>query len=95
MTLQVRLYGKLRDLASDHVEASGKIGLIEFEDRSIEKISDVLEFLGVDEEEISHIFLNGEYSGKDRKLGKGDRLALFSKDMSLLYKWYFSEKGGD
>ena len=38
------------------------------------------------------IFVNGEYSGIERVLDAGDRLALFPDDMQLLYKWYFARR---
>jgi len=37
----------------------------------------------------SNIFLNWQYSGLNRRVQKGDRLAIFPDDMQLLYKWYF------
>lgn len=92
MILKVRLYGKLGELASNFDEATGKIGLLELEGSSLERVSDALQLLEIDEEEISHIFLNGEYSNKDRKVEDGDRLAIFPRDMALLYKWYFPVK---
>jgi len=94
MSLTVRLYGKIRDLATRFDDASDKIGLVDI-DEPVERVADVLEILGVEEEDISHVFLNGEYSTKNRKVREGDRLALFSKDISLIYGWYFSEKDDD
>lgn len=95
LTIKVRLYGKLRKLASKFDEHSGKIGLIDIEDSSIEKISDILEFLGIEESEVSHIFHNREYSEKNKKVNEGDRVAIFPKDMALIYKWYFQGRDED
>lgn len=95
LPIKVRLYGKLRKLAPNFDENSGKIGLIEIEDRSVEKISDILEFLGIEESEVSHIFHNREYSGKNKKVREEDRVAIFPKEMALIYKWYFQEKDDD
>lgn len=92
MKVNVRLYGDLRDLASDLDEVSGSVGVITLNEKGLSSISDVLNYLDLEEDEISHIFLNGEYSSINRDISNDDRLALFSKDMALLYKWYFSEK---
>ncbi len=92
MTLEIRLYGKFGDLAIETDSTSGSIGIMRIEENSFEKISDVLDYLGLDEEEVSHLFLNGEYSAPTRQIPKDSRLAIFPKDMSLLYKWYFTPK---
>ncbi len=93
MSLEIRLYGKFRKLAEETDKSSDKIGIMTLEDDSFEKISDILNHLGIKEGEISHIFLDGEYSKPSRKISQGKRLAIFPKDMALLYKWYFSPKG--
>lgn len=92
MTLEIRLYGKFRNLAPKTDHASGRIGIIKIKKNSFEKIVDVLDYLDLDEEEISHLFLNGEYSSPIRKTPEGGRLAIFPKNMGLLYKWYFTPK---
>ncbi|KXA89937.1 hypothetical protein AKJ40_04195 [candidate division MSBL1 archaeon SCGC-AAA259M10] len=88
--MEVRLYGKLREKAPKTDKHSGKIGIIEIDSESFENISEILEYLEIREEEISHIFLDGEYTNPDRKISKENRLAIFPRDMGLLYKWYFS-----
>ncbi len=86
MNLKVRLYGEFRELASEN---SRKIGIVDLEVSPEDKILDVLETLGVEPSEVSHIFLDGEYSSQKRKISDGERLAIFPRDMGLLYKWYF------
>jgi hypothetical protein len=59
-------------------------------------ISDILVRLGIPLNEIgSNIFLNWQYSSLNRRLQKGDRLAVFPDDMQLLYKWYFMRRGAE
>lgn len=52
-------------------------------------IGGVLARLGIDPGQVSHLFLNGEYSGVRRRVWPGDRLGVFPRDMALLYRQYF------
>jgi hypothetical protein len=52
-------------------------------------IRDVLASLGLEPDEVSHLFLNGEYSAVSRRVRAGDQLAVFGRDMALLYRQYF------
>jgi len=92
MSINVILYGDLRTKADETDARTGSIGKKEIEKAGLESISDILENLGLDESDVSHIFLNRDYSSPDRKVQDGDRVALFPKDMALLYKWYFTRK---
>ncbi len=91
MSIEIRFYGNLRKKTSDLDDETGTIGITKLKE-NFEDISEVLKKFKINEEEVSHIFLNGEYSDPSRKIEQGDRLALFSKDMALLYKWYFKPK---
>ncbi|MDI6771396.1 MAG: hypothetical protein QME77_02255 [bacterium] len=53
------------------------------------RIQDILVELGIEPNEVSHLFLNGEYSAAGRRVRPGDRLAVFGRDMALLYRQYF------
>lgn len=53
------------------------------------RIADVLAALGIDPAEVSHLFLNGQYSAATRRVRAGDRLGVFGRDMALLYRQYF------
>ena len=44
------------------------------------------------ENEVSHIFVNGRFAGFRKKVNNGDTVALFPKNMGLLYKWYFTRE---
>ncbi len=87
MSLSVILYGKLQKHISDNKNT------IKIDPKRYNTIIDVINELGIDKNEISHIFLDHSYSDPNRKIKKQNkRLALFPKDMALLYKWYFQEK---
>jgi len=92
MTIKVVLYGDLKEKADKIDTKTHTIGTSQLEADGINTISDVLTRLNIDEDEVSHIFLNRDYSALEREVQDGDRLALFPKDMALLYKWYFSKK---
>ena len=92
MTIKVVLYGDLKEKADKIDTKTHTIGTSQLEADKINTISDVLTRLNIDEDEVSHIFLNRDYSALEREVQDGDRLALFPKDMALLYKWYFSKK---
>ncbi|MFP4001067.1 MAG: MoaD/ThiS family protein [Candidatus Natronoplasma sp.] len=92
MGINIKLYGKLKSKADETKVETGSIDKKEIEEKSLGRISDILEHLGLDESDVSHIFLNREYSHPEREVQDGDRLALFPRDMALLYKWYFDRK---
>jgi hypothetical protein len=53
------------------------------------RIRDVLAALGIAPDDVAHLFLNGQYSAAGRHVRPGDRLAVFGRDMALLYRQYF------
>lgn len=57
--------------------------------RTGSNIADVLGEIGIAPEEASHLFLNFEYSASSRRVKPGDRLAVFGRDMALIYRQYF------
>jgi hypothetical protein len=57
------------------------------------RIEDVLATLGIAPDEVSHLFLNAEYSLPSRRVAPADRLGVFGRDMALLYRQYFRAKG--
>ncbi|MFW6141292.1 MAG: MoaD/ThiS family protein [Candidatus Saliniplasma sp.] len=91
MSIKVVLYGNLRKLADD-LDGTETIGTVNIESQGITNISDIFERLGIKKKDVSHIFLNRDYSAPERKIKDGDRVALFPRDMALLYKWYFNKK---
>jgi len=86
--IEVHLYGKLRRFAPDQEASGDSVVLVSVKNN--DTISDILFRLGVPLKEVgSNIFLNWQYSGLNRRVQRGDRLAIFPDDMQLLYKWYF------
>ncbi|MBY9014307.1 MAG: MoaD/ThiS family protein [Candidatus Lokiarchaeota archaeon] len=90
MTILVKIFGDLRKKIEGS-KISGSLPLnLHIESDEIETIADVLNKYAIEKEETSHLFVNGSYSGFNKKLKDGDRVGLFPKNMSLLYKWYFT-----
>ncbi|WP_219857129.1 ubiquitin family protein [Candidatus Hakubella thermalkaliphila] len=79
--IEVHLYGQLRRFAPDRDAAGESVALISVKDG--ETILDIVRRMGIEPQELSHIFLNAEYSGLKRRIGAGDRLGLFPLDMGL------------
>lgn len=91
--IEVHLYGRLRRFAPDKDAAGESVVAVPVRDG--ETVEDVVRRMGMEPQELSHIFLNAEYSGLQRKVGAGDRLGLFPFDMGLLYRQYFPKKEND
>ncbi|KYK33262.1 MAG: MoaD/ThiS family protein [Theionarchaea archaeon] len=89
MAILVKLYGTLKE------KTERSEGTVEIEHQGIETVSDVLCRLNIKEGETSHLFVNGRYSGFRKRVKNGDRVAVFPKNMGLLYKWYFRREEDD
>jgi len=90
MAILVKIFGNLRKkIEGSNVTNSLPISK-HIESNGIETIADILNKLAIKKEETSHLFVNGTYSGFNKKVKDGDRVGLFPKNMSLLYKWYFT-----
>lgn len=90
--IEIHFYGKLRRFAEGQDSTGYSIVHVAVDDG--DTIQRVLERLGVPLEEVgSNIFLNWQYSAREREVKDGDRLAVFPDDMQLLYKWYFVKAG--
>lgn len=92
MSITLKLYGELRKLAGKQDDMTGSIGVTEVESADAGRVSDLLEIVGLQESEVSHIFVNRKYSSVRKSVRDGDRVALFPTDMGLLYHWYFTEE---
>jgi molybdopterin converting factor small subunit len=89
MTIQIKLFGDLRKKAQTEAPTGGSPITLTIDDPKLERVSDILRKLGIEETEVSHIFINGKYSGLRKKVQSNDIVSLFPKNMGLLYKWYF------
>ena len=83
MSIQVKLYGELKDKLEEQSYSAGTPSTTYFKDNEIEIVSDILKKLNIDGSEISHIFVNGKYCGSGKQLNEGDRIGLFPKNMAL------------
>ena len=93
MSIQIRLYGDLRKKVQQQSDDDGAPCIINIENEGT--VSDILKKLSIEESEVSHIFVACKYSGISKKIRIGDRVALFPKNMGLLYKWYFNKEEND
>jgi len=85
--IKVHLFGKLKELFQE--EKSGDSYCIVINAKHQDTIQDVIKKIGISPKEISHAFLNHQYSSLDRKVKDKTRLALFGRDMALIYRQYF------
>ena len=85
MALLIKLYGdlknKLRDLSSYHRATN----TLRIEINNIKNVLDILDKLSINQEEISHIFVNFKYSGLEKEVRNGDRIGIFPKRMAILF----------
>jgi len=49
-------------------------------------VHDVFLRLGIDPREVSHVFVNAQYSSPQREVKGGDRLGIFPRNMAVLYR---------
>ena len=91
MGVRVKLFGVLKDKAQ-RLDRSGMVGIVMVEEGRAKTISDILSLLNLKVEETSHLFVNNDYCGPMRTVRDGDTVAIFPRDMALLYKWYFTKK---
>ena len=88
MSIRVKLFGDLRKKVETDIKGSMSLKF-NIDANDFERISDILKKYDIKEDEVYHIFVNGRYSGFTKKVKEGDIVALFPKNMSVLYKWYF------
>lgn len=89
MTILVKLFGDLAKKISKQKSPKSPTN-VEISAEGIKRVSDILKKLSIDESETSHIFVNGVYSGFNKKVSDGDRVGIFAGNQALLYKWYFT-----
>jgi len=91
MSIDLKLFGDLRKKADPNI--SGTLPLrLKIDDPEIIWITDILRKFKIEDNEVSHIFLNGIYAGLKKKVKSGDTVSLFPRNMGLLYKWYFKRE---
>jgi hypothetical protein len=91
MPINLKLFGDLRKKADPKI--SGTLPLrLKINDTEITWVADILRKFMIEENEVSHIFVNGVYAGFKKRVNSEDRVALFPRNMGLLYKWYFKRE---
>ncbi|MGD0057061.1 MAG: hypothetical protein ABSB83_04295 [Methanomassiliicoccales archaeon] len=91
MAVKVKLFGILKDKAHA-LDGTGMVGIVEMDGGKVRNITDILRALDLKEDDVSHLFVNNDYSGLMRAVSDGDTVAIFPRNMALLYKWYFTKK---
>ncbi len=91
MPIRIKFFGDLRKKVNPDIQGSLPLKL-SIDDADIERISDILKRYSIEENEVIHIFVNGRYSGLTKKVKSGDIVAIFPRNMSVLYKWYFNRE---
>lgn len=91
MSIELKLFGDLRKKADPKI--TGTLPLrIKINDSEIMWVADILRKYMIEDDEVSHIFVNGIYAGLKKKVKNGDKVSLFPRNMGLLYKWYFKRE---
>jgi molybdopterin converting factor small subunit len=89
MTILVKLFGELAKKISKEKSPKSPTNA-EISTEGIKRVYEILEKFSIKESETSHIFVNGVYSGFNKKVNDGDRVGIFAGNQALLYKWYFT-----
>jgi len=85
MSILVKFYGRLREHIDEIDLGVGLPVSYKIEPKLIHSVNDILEKFSISENELSHIFVNGEYSGVEKDVNPGDRVGLFPKNMALIF----------
>ena len=85
MSITVKLYGKLRERVKKISVEKGFPVTLYIEIRDSRSIFDILDELEIDEREISHIFMNGVFTGSGTQIKDGDRIGIFPTNMALMF----------
>ena len=83
--ISVKLYGELRERFSFKKVDAGIPNTLKIEIHEFGTVLDILKQLNIEENEISHIFVNGIYSGAGKIVKDGDRIGIFPKRMGLMF----------
>lgn len=85
MSIKVVLYGDLKKVNQSRFAKSSNPLTINISKSEVETVYDILEKLHINEQEISHIFVNHNYCDPGKEIEEGDRIALFPKRMALMF----------
>ncbi len=85
MTIKVKLYGDLVEKAPQLGNNFGTPSNLIIETDEVKSVIDILNKYFITTDEISHIFVNGKYSGLGKEVKNGDRVGIFPKRMGLIF----------
>ncbi len=85
MSILIKLYGNLSEKVKDTDLELGFPITLNVESNEIHTVLDILDKFKIEDNEISHIFVNGKYCGPGKEVRDGDRVGLFPKKMALMF----------
>jgi len=88
MPIQVKLFGDLRKKIKPNISGTTSLRF-QVDNSDLKRVEDLLKKINIGLDEITHIFVNGKYSGPRKIIQDGDVVAFFPRNMSVLYKWHF------
>ena len=94
MPIQVKLFGDLRKKVKPDISGTHSLQF-DVDNSELNRIEDLLKKINIGVDEITHIFVNGRYSGLRKVIKDRDVVAFFPRNMSVLYKWHFIREEDD
>jgi len=85
MSIKVKLYGDLREKVPNQDHHNGAPSILNIEDGEVNTVFDILNKLSIEENEISHIFVNYKYCGVGKTIKDGDQVGIFPRRMALMF----------
>ncbi|MFX1340653.1 MAG: MoaD/ThiS family protein [Promethearchaeota archaeon] len=85
MSIKVKLYGDLREKVPNQGHNNGAPSILNIEDGEINTVFDILNKFSIEENEVSHIFVNFKYCGAGKSVKDGDQIGIFPRKMALMF----------
>jgi len=85
MVITIKLYGDLREKSPQLNNDTALPSTLNIEPEELKTVMDILNKFSIIQDEISHIFVNGKYSGSGKEVKNGDRIGIFPKRMGLIF----------
>ncbi|MHA1669777.1 MAG: hypothetical protein ACTSV5_04270 [Promethearchaeota archaeon] len=85
MSITLKLYGKLVEKVKKTSIEKGLPATLNIEIGGSRSIFNILDKLKIKEKDISHIFLNGVYTGSGMRINDSDRIGVFPRNMALMF----------
>jgi molybdopterin converting factor small subunit len=85
MAITVKLYGSLREKVKEQELEPGLPLTMIIDKDNLKTVNDLLDKFKINESEISHVFVNGNYCGAGKEVNNGDRIGIFPKQMAIIF----------